>query len=274
MGDPRQLVVVDAFADRPFAGNPAAVCVLDAPGPQGWMQAVAAEMALSETAFVVPTADGFDLRWFTPTKEVELCGHATLASAHVLWADGHLDPTEPARFATLGGPLTCTRAGADAIRMDFPADPTRGADLPEVASSLGWPGAPVHVADSRFLLVELPSPEAVRDLDPDANAISAACPEPVIATAAGALPGQVGVSCTSRVFGPMVGIPEDPVTGSAHCTLAEFWGERLGLDELLGHQASARGGIVGMRRRGERVELEGTAVTVARTTLEPAAGPA
>jgi len=272
MGDPSQLVVVDAFAHGPFSGNPAAVCVLDEVVPDDWMQAVAAEMALSETAFVLARDHGFALRWFTPTKEVELCGHATLASAEVLWSDGHLDPAEPARFTTRGGVLTCTRHSA-AIRMDFPADPTHPVELPEVAAAVGHEGAPVHVADSRFLLVELPSPEAVRDLVPDAAAIVAACPEPVIVTAAGSLPGQVGVACTSRVFGPMVGVPEDPVTGSAHCTLAGFWGERLGLDELLGHQASARAGLVGMRRRGDRVELEGTAVVVARTTLEPAALP-
>jgi PhzF family phenazine biosynthesis protein len=262
------LVIVDAFTDRPFTGNPAAVCVLDGPVPEPWMQAVAMEANLSETAFLVPGGEGWALRWFTPTTEVDLCGHATLASAHVLWVDGHLDAHAPARFATRSGGLTCRQGSDGEIVMDFPADPTHPVDEPAVAAALGHPGAPVHRGAS-FHLVELAEPEAVRVLEPDLAAVAACVPHAVIATAA----GGDGVDCTSRVFGPAVGIAEDPVTGSAHCTLACFWGDRLGRDDLVGWQASARGGRVAMRRRGERVELGGRAVVVARTALEPAAGP-
>jgi PhzF family phenazine biosynthesis protein len=263
------IVIVDAFATEPFTGNPAGVCVLDAPVPEAWMQAVAAEVNLSETAFLVPGDDAWSLRWFTPAAEIDLCGHATLASAAVLWADGVLGAGEPARFATRSGVLTCTQGEGGAISMDFPADPVRSVDEPAVAAALGHPGAPTFRGTSMHL-VELPTPTAVRDLVPDLRAIAAACPSAVIATAEG---GDPGFDCTTRVFGPAIGIDEDPVTGSAHCTLAGFWGDRLGRDELVGWQASRRGGRVGMHRRGDRVELSGTAVLVARSVLEPAARP-
>jgi PhzF family phenazine biosynthesis protein len=263
------VVVVDAFAAEPFTGNPAGVCVLPAPVPEAWMQAVATEVNLSETAFLVPGADGWALRWFTPALEIDLCGHATLASAHVLWTEGLLPPDETARFSTRSGLLTCTLGDGGEIAMDFPSDPVHAVDEPAVAAAVGHRGAPTFRGGAMHL-VELPSPDAVRALDPDLRAVAAACPAAVIVTAAG---GQPGVDCTSRVFGPSVGIDEDPVTGSAHCTLAGFWGDRLGRDELVGWQASRRGGRVGMRRRGDRVELLGTAVLVARSVLEPAARP-
>jgi PhzF family phenazine biosynthesis protein len=263
------VVVVDAFAAEPFTGNPAGVCVLPAPAPEAWMQAVAAEVNLSETAFLVPGAESWVLRWFTPATEIDLCGHATLASAAVLWAVGLLGADEPACFSTRSGLLTCTLGEGGAIAMDFPADPVRLVDEPAVAAAIGHPGAPTYRARTQHL-VELPSPAAVRDLQPDLSAVAAACEICVIVTAPG---GDPGFDCTSRVFGPAIGIDEDPVTGSAHCTLACFWGDRLGRDELVGWQASRRGGRVGMRRRGDRVELIGTAVIVARSVLEPAARP-
>jgi PhzF family phenazine biosynthesis protein len=262
------LVLVDAFAERPFTGNPAAVCLLDGTVADAWMAAVAAEVNLSETAFASAVADGWLLRWFTPTVEVDLCGHATLAAAHALWEGGHLDPGATVRFTTRSGLLTCTRGADGAVSVDLPADPPAPVDDHAVAAALGHPGAPTYRGRA-FHLVELDDPGAVRGLDPDLAAIAAACPAGVVATA----PGGDGVDCTSRVFAPALGIPEDPVTGAAHCVLAPFWGDRLGRDELVGWQASRRGGRVGMRRHGDRVTLTGRAVVVGTTSLTTAAGP-
>jgi PhzF family phenazine biosynthesis protein len=259
------LTVVDSFTDRPFAGNPAAVAVVDAFPDDGRMQAVAREMNLSETAFVVARGDGsHDLRWFTPTVEVDLCGHATLASAHVLGGT--------ATFHTRSGALVCTPAEDGWIEMDFPADlTTPEAAPPSLAAALGLEGASnPEVAVRRFararadVLVELARAEAVRSLRPDQAAVAALGWRALIVTAAG---DRAGIDCVSRVFAPNAGIPEDPVTGSAHCTLAGFWGERLGRDELVGEQASARGGIVRMRRAGQRVVLGGQAVTVSQVRM-------
>jgi len=259
------LTVVDSFTDHPFAGNPAAVAVVDGFPDAGRMQAIACEMNLSETAFVVPRPDGaHDLRWFTPTVEVDLCGHATLAAAHVL--GGHQ------RFHTRSGELVCAPADDGWIEMDFPADPTTPEGAPPsltVALGLGdgIDGAPSVRAFARArtdLLVELADAATVRALRPDLAAIAALGSQCVIVTAAG---DRSGVDCVSRVFGPNAGIPEDPVTGSAHCTLAGYWGERLGRQELVGEQASARGGVVRMRRHGERVVLGGQAVTVSQVRL-------
>jgi PhzF family phenazine biosynthesis protein len=256
---------VDAFADRPFTGNPAAVCLLAEPGDPGWMQRVAAEMNQAETAFVAPRSDGgFDLRWFTPTREVDLCGHATLASAHLLWEDGALAADAPARFATRGGWLTCRRAG-DAITMDFPAHPPRGATPPvdDLADRLGarllWVGT-----DGADWLVELDDAATVRDLAPDLRRLGEIDARAIIVTAAS---DDRVHDFVSRCFAPAVGIDEDPVTGSAHCVLGPFWGRRLGKAEMLGWQASRRGGAVGVGLRGERVELRGRAVTVLRGDL-------
>jgi PhzF family phenazine biosynthesis protein len=258
-----ELTVVDAFTDRPFAGNPAAVCVAGSFPDDERMQVVAREMNLSETAFVVARPDGsYDLRWFTPTVEIDLCGHATLASAHVLGGT--------ARFHTRSGELTCAPADDGWIEMDFPADelavqPLDAELTAAVAVALGEPGNIAAVATGRTdMLVELDSAAAVRRLRPDFGAVAQLPGRGIIVTAAGDV---AGVDCVSRMFAPRVGVPEDPVTGSAHCSLAVYWGDRLGRATLVGEQASARGGIVRMRRAGDRVVLGGRAVTVSRVEL-------
>ncbi len=254
---------VDAFTDRPFAGNPAAVCILPAPRDESWMQLVAREMNLSETAFLVRRTDGFDLRWFTPACEVNLCGHATLASAHVLRESGELPDGATARFHTRSGVLAATCAEG-MIWLDFPATPAVRIDAP--AALAGAIGAPVRWAGQSpyDYLVELESDAVVRGLAPDITALERLCARGVIVTARSDGPGQDFVS---RFFAPAAGIPEDPVTGSAHCTLAPFWAERLGRWELVGFQASARGGTVRVRLLGDRVHLGGYAVTTLRGEL-------
>ena len=259
-----RVVQVDAFADQPFAGNPAAVCVLADRHDARWLQAVAREMNLSETAFLWPRDDGFDLRWFTPAAEVELCGHATLASAHVLWEDGHLAPGEPARFHTLSGLLTAVRRG-DWIEMDFPAEPEEEvlAPPPELARALGV--APSYVGRNRFdYLVAVASAAEVRGLSPDFTLLRAVAARGVMVTAPADSPG---IDFVSRFFAPAVGIDEDPVTGSAHCCLGPFWSRRLGSGDLVGYQASPRGGVVRVSLAGDRVLLAGQAVTVLRGEL-------
>jgi PhzF family phenazine biosynthesis protein len=259
-----RILQVDAFADRPFAGNPAAVCVLPGERDAAWMQDVAREMNLSETAFLLRQEDGFRLRWFTPAVEVELCGHATLASAHVLWEDGWLAASETARFHTRSGLLTARRDG-EWIWLDFPAAPPHPAEPhPDLLPALGIE-APRYVGGSRWdVLVEVESEPAVRALQPDIAALRRVPMRGVIVTARS---DSLEHDFVSRWFGPAVGVDEDPVTGSAHCVLAPFWAERLGRDELTGYQASARGGVVRVRVRGERVGLGGRAVTVLRGEL-------
>lgn len=252
------IYIVDAFAERPFQGNPAAVCPLDAPADAEWMQRVAGEMNLSETAFTVPNATGFDLRWFTPRVEVDLCGHATLATAHLLWEQGLAPAGEPIRFQTRSGELTCLHADGR-IELDFPAEPER--EMPfstELATALG--AEPQYVGRNRFdILAEFASEEAVRELRPDFTRLEAIPVRGVIVTARATDPR---FDFVSRFFAPTVGVNEDPVCGSAHCCLGPFWNARLKKTNLLGHQISARGGIVGVRIAGERVILSGTAVTV------------
>ena len=254
---------IDAFTDTPFAGNPAAVCILPEPGEPGWMQLVAREMNLAETAFLVRQEDGFNLRWFTPAVEVDLCGHATLASAHALWEEGHLSPDAPARFHTRSGLLTCVRRGAW-IEMDFPATPAQPADAPaDLARALG--AQPLFVGQSRFdYLVEVESEEAVRSLAPDLTLLARIPTRGIIVTSRASSPGY---DVVSRFFAPQTGVNEDPVTGSAHCCLGPYWSERLGKSELNAYQASARGGVVRVRVQGERVILGGQAVTVLRGEL-------
>jgi len=249
---------VDAFTDKPFTGNPAAVCVLPEPKEDAWMQNVAREMNLSETAFLLKQEDGFRLRWFTPAVEVELCGHATLASAHILWETGLLSPGEPARFHTLSGLLTATRRG-DEIELDFPATPDEPAEAPAgLAEILG--AAPRNFRSSRYdHLVELESEELVRNLRPDFTRLKALPVRGIMVTSRASTPG---FDFVSRFFGPAVGIDEDPVTGSAHCCLGPYWSQRLGKTELVAYQASARGGVVGVTIAGERVRLRGKTVTV------------
>ena len=261
----RTIVVVDAFTDQPFRGNPAAVCVLSGPADDRWMQEVAREMNLSETAFLHPVEGGFALRWFTPTMEVDLCGHATLASAHVLWQDGHLDPAETARFHTRSGALTADRRGGEIV-MDFPATPPVECAHPSgLAEALGVIGYR-WVGETRFdLLVELDGEATVRTLKPDLSALGRIERRGIIVTAL-ADEGQP-YDFVSRFFAPAAGVPEDPVTGSAHCALAPYWRDRAGGERLVGYQASARGGMVTMTASGDRVLIGGAAVSVHRTAL-------
>jgi predicted PhzF superfamily epimerase YddE/YHI9 len=254
---------IDAFTDRPFRGNPAAVCLLPGPRPESWMQDVAREMNLSETAFLHPEADGYRLRWFTPAVEVDLCGHATLASAHALWEQGRLRPEEAARFHTRSGPLTAERHGAW-VRLDFPATPCAPcAAPPGLLPALGVEAR--SVGQNRFdYLVEVATEQAVREVRPDFAALARVPVRGVIVTAPATAPR---FDFVSRFFAPASGVPEDPVTGSAHCCLAPFWGERLGKDDMLGCQVSARGGVVGVTLAGNRVYLRGQAVTVLRGEL-------
>jgi PhzF family phenazine biosynthesis protein len=256
---------VDAFTDTPFRGNPAAVCLLPAERDAAWMQLVAREMNLAETAFLLRRDDGFALRWFTPTVEVDLCGHATLASAHVLWEERHLPPGETARFHTRSGLLTAARRDGR-IWLDFPALRATPAEAPEdLARALGVPirHFGVNPIDS---LAEVDSEETLSGLRPDLVTLRRLGGRGLIVTCKGR-DGAGGYDFASRFFAPGAGIDEDPVTGSAHCCLGPYWAERLGRTELTGYQASARGGFVSVRCRGERVELGGNAVTVLRGTL-------
>ncbi|MFD6416302.1 PhzF family phenazine biosynthesis protein [Streptomyces sp. NPDC060194] len=254
--------IVDAFTDRPFSGNPAAVLILDAFPADAWLQQVAAEVNLSETAFAHPLPPGGEadwaLRWFTPVAEVDLCGHATLATAHVLHTTGRATGT--LRFATRGGVLAATAEPDGTLTLDFPTAPlTEVAPPPGLAEALG--AAPRAVVDTGphcdALLVELADERAVRALAPELRAL----PRDVIVTAR-AEDAEGGYDVVSRCFFPAVGIDEDPVTGSAHTALAPYWSPRLGRDELTGYQASARGGLVRTALRGGRTLLSGTAVTV------------
>jgi len=258
-----RITQVDAFTDTPFAGNPAAVCLLPAPRDEGWMQSVAREMNLSETAFLVRAADGYDLRWFTPSVEVALCGHATLASAHVLWEDGHLSPAQQARFHTKSGLLTGDRAG-DWIELDFPVKREESASAPAgLAEALGV--TPKYVGKNQFdYLVEIDGEVAVRRLTPNHAALAALPVRGVIVTSRADSPGYDFVS---RFFAPGSGVPEDPVTGSAHCALGPYWQSRLGKSDLVAYQASPRGGVVRVRLAGDRVKLGGKAVTVLKGEL-------
>ncbi len=258
-----RIVQVDAFTDTPFRGNPAAVCLVPEPQTDLWMQLVAREMNLSETAFLHRQKDGFSLRWFTPTVEVDLCGHATLASAHVLWEDGHLTPDTQARFHTRSGLLTADRRGAW-IEMDFPAKREEPVPAPPgLAEALGV--TPKYVGRNQFdYLVEVEAEEAVRSLKPDHTALAKLPVRGVIVTSRAA---THEFDFVSRFFAPGSGIPEDPVTGSAHCALGPFWAARLGKKELVAYQASTRGGVVRVRLADDRVLLGGQAVTVLRGEL-------
>jgi len=261
---PLHITQVDAFTNRPFAGNPAAVCILPKAADPAWMLSVAREMNLAETAFLVPRRDGYDLRWFTPAVEVDLCGHATLASAHVLWEDGHLKPDVQARFHTKSGLLTATRTNSW-INLDFPATPVAAAvQPPGLAEALG--ARPTFVGRSRFdYLVEVEDEATVRQLTPDLASLSRLDARGIIVTSR-AVEGS-NYNFVSRFFAPQSGVPEDPVTGSAHCALAPYWAPKIGHTDLVGYQASARGGEVLMRILGDRVELSGEAVTVLRGEL-------
>jgi len=261
MGQP--IVQVDAFTSRPFAGNPAAVCVLQEPRDEQWMQSVAQEMNLAETAFLVPQADGFDLRWFTPLVEVDLCGHATLASAHVLWETGRLSAGTEARFHTKSGLLTARQQG-EWIELNFPVK--REQAVGEPSHLLQALGVPAHYIGKNVFdyLVEVDSEEVVRQMRPNFSLLATVPARGVIVTSRATTEGYDFVS---RFFAPNVGVNEDPVTGSAHTCLAPYWGEKLGKDIMVGYQLSTRGGVVRVQLQGERVLLGGQAVTVLRGEL-------
>lgn len=255
-----RLLQIDAFTSQAFRGNPAAVCLLDRERDETWMQDVAVEMNLSETAFLLRRDAGdYSLRWFTPAVEVALCGHATLASAHALYEEHGLTSV---RFHTKSGVLTANRVG-NAIELDFPATPEQTADAPEgLLDSLGV-SAPVYVGRNRFdYLVEVASEDEVRALDPDHSRLRRIPVRGVIVTSR-----SPEFDFVSRFFAPGSGIDEDPVTGSAHCCLTPYWSAKLGKEEMTAFQASRRGGVVHVRLAGDRVKLGGEAVTVLRGEL-------
>jgi PhzF family phenazine biosynthesis protein len=249
---------VDAFADEPFRGNPAAVCILSRPAHDAWMQHVAREMNLSETAFLYPEEKGFRLRWFTPRVEVDLCGHATLASAHILWEMGYLPKKEKAQFHTRSGLLTAERKD-QWIEMNFPATPESPANPPpNLTRILGVP--PRYVGKNPFdYLIEVDSEETLRGMKPDFAALKTVPSRGFIVTS---LASSSEYDFVSRFFGPAVGIDEDPVTGSAHCCLGPFWKKRLKKDKFRAYQASERGGTLNVRVEGDRVFISGQATTI------------
>jgi len=255
---------VDAFTSEPFGGNPAAVCLLPAPADAAWMQRVAREMNLSETAFLVRRDDGeFDLRWFTPAVEVDLCGHATLASAHVLWEERYLLPDVTAVFHTRSGRLSAELRGGW-IEMDFPAEPAEPVPAPDgLAPALG--AEPGYVGQNRFdYLVEIDTQLTVERLSPDFTRLGEIDTRGIIVTARA---DKEGIDFVSRFFAPRTGVDEDPVTGSAHCCLGPYWQSRLGRDTFTARQVSERGGLVKVAIGGNRVLLSGQAVTVLRGKL-------
>lgn len=260
---------VDAFTSEPFKGNPAAVCLLGVAQPEEWMQNVAAEMNLAETAFLVPKDGAFSLRWFTPTIEIPLCGHATLASAHILWETESLPLDEEARFETMSGALIARRIGKQ-IEMDFPtieSDPAEPTEALQKALgvTLKWVGL-TRSASKKVgnYLIELSTEAEVRQLKPDIALLRASVPQGVIVTAKAE---KAPFDFVSRYFAPNFGVDEDPVTGSAHCALTPYWSRKLDKTEMCGYQASPRGGIVGVRLAGERTLLSGEAVTLLRGVL-------
>lgn len=255
---------VDSFTDAPFKGNPAGVCCLMGHRPDDWMQRVAFEMNLSETAFFMQKNDSFLLRWFTPAVEVDLCGHATLATAHVIWQSEIVGPLEPIHFETRSGTLTAKREG-EWIVLDFPVRVSSPAALPDgITEALGvTPVACLRGVDDYVLVFETEA--EVRAIEPDFRALKSVKARGVIVTSKSESPAYDFVS---RFFGPAVGVDEDPVTGSAHCALAHYWGERLGKKSMTGFQASERGGVVKVELPGKgRVLLKGKAVTVFQGVL-------
>jgi predicted PhzF superfamily epimerase YddE/YHI9 len=297
---PLPLLQVDAFSEKPFSGNPAAVCLLEGPRPEAWMRALAAEMNLSETAFLYPLRENaWSLRWFTPKVEVDLCGHATLASAHALWETGRACGDALLTFETRSGALYAHRERDGRIVLDFPAVAVTEESPPAgMLAALGIEKALFCGRNRMDWLVEAESEAALRALHPDFASLAKVEARGVIVTARPSPPpvlpfregrgggekktplprgegtgeGDSGgeADFVSRFFAPRAGVDEDPVTGSAHCALAPYWGAKLGRREMTGFQASARGGVVGVRLRGGRVELAGNAVTVLRGELADA----
>lgn len=259
---PQPIVQVDAFTAHPFGGNPAAVCILQSAKEESWMAKVAMEMNLAETAFLVAGGEGHHLRWFTPAVEVDLCGHATLASAHVLWTEGHLQPEKTAMFYTKSGTLTCDKRGSW-IEMNFPAKLEEPAEPPpQLAEAIG--ARLNYVGRNQFdYLVEVQDEATLRGLRPKHHLLRELPVRGVIATAR----GSRDYDFVSRFFAPGSGIDEDPVTGSAHCALTPYWAAKLGKTEMTAFQASPRGGVVKVRLEDDRVVLIGQAVTVLRGEL-------
>lgn len=256
------LIQVDAFTNRPYGGNPAAVCALPGACPDDWMQQVAREMNLSETAFFYPEADGYRLRWFTPTTEVDLCGHATLATAHVLWSEGYLAAHLQVRFYTHSGVLTARREG-DWIELNFPTNLSHAIAPPAgLAEALGVPPLTV-VENSLGYLVEVESAAMVEGLAPNFAALKALPVAGVTVTSRGHAPYDF----ISRFFAPNLGINEDPATGSSHCCLSPYWRDRLNKSAFLAYQASPRGGVIKLQDEGDRIRLSGQAVTILRAEL-------
>jgi len=259
-----QLWLIDAFTDAPFAGNPAGVCLLHEAKSDAWMQSVAREMNQAETAFLLKRDDGFGLRWFTPALEVDLCGHATLASAHFLWSAKKLKAKEKATFHTKSGVLSARRE-KDWILLDFPATPAEPCEPPPyLLAAFNALGAPVFKSRFDYMIV-LDKASAVRAPKVEFRLLREIETRGVIITAPSDEPG---VDFLSRFFAPSAGVDEDPVTGSAHCALAPYWANRLGKTALVGYQASARGGIVRVEIQGDRVQLGGQAVTVVKGTID------
>lgn len=253
------MYTVDAFAEAPFQGNPAGVCFLMGHQSDAWMQSVAREMNLSETAFFIKKDDHYLLRWFTPGTEVDLCGHATLATAHIIWETEMVGPDESLQFETRSGMLTARREGGW-IALDFPASPPQSASPPKgLLESLGLREYTYIGSNGSDYLLEVARPELVLSLQPDFRALGQVDCRGIIVTAAA--PGEEW-DFTSRFFAPAVAVDEDPVTGSAHCALGPYWEGRLGKSSLTGYQASKRGGIVKVEVQGDRVLLKGKAVTV------------
>jgi PhzF family phenazine biosynthesis protein len=252
---------VDAFTDKPFRGNPAAVCILDNCPTEKWMQDVAGEMNLAETAFLVPMNDGYRLRWFTPNSEVDLCGHATLASAHILWEKGYLPHDREARFHTKSGELTA-KLNDGWIELNFPATPEERADGPaELIEALKI--EPLYVGKDIFdYIVEVKSEDTVKNMAPDFTKLMKVPMRGVIVTAR-----STEYDFISRFFAPEVGIFEDPVTGSAHCCLGPYWMKKLGKEEFYAYQASERGGLLKVKVAGNRVLISGKAITVMEGSL-------
>ncbi len=250
---------VDAFTEKPFQGNPAAVVILEQAQTPQWMQLVAREMNLSETAFVYPQPDGYHLQWFTPEAEVELCGHATLSTAHVLWESGRESVETPILFSTLSGQLGARLKSDGFVELDFPAAPCEPGDLPaEIISAMGAIPKSISISGKKWLL-EYQNEQEILNLKPDFLRLKQVPGRGLIATS---VSEKSNVDFVSRYFAPWIGVNEDPVTGSAHCILGPYWGKKLGKSNLIAHQVSSRGGVLHVRLSGERVFIGGKAVTV------------
>jgi PhzF family phenazine biosynthesis protein len=254
---------VDSFTDRAFAGNPAGVCMLEEPADEVWMQQVASEMNLSETAFIVKHGEVYGLRWFTPAVEVDLCGHATLAGAHILWETGGVPAKEDIRFSTLSGTLSARRDNGW-IELDFPVEAAHEVSAPKkLLRALNV--NPLWVGKNRMdYMVELHTESAVRNLKPNFSLLAEVTCRGVIVTSRAE---NDDCDFVSRFFGPASGIDEDPVTGSAHCCLAPYWQEKLGKNHLVARQVSKRGGLLRVSVRHDRTLIAGKAVTVLRCEL-------